>query len=289
MNKIYKYLLVGLAVLSVWIASFASAETVEDLINYLTTVNITSLSQNSITNVSYFTSSTSKWVYCFEINFSYPSWWSYPGALKVWISDKTYDLPWWWVEVWWAYIPNSLCFYNYTDYVNVQALNKNLTNISLKIYRLDSLLNTTLPVMTSLQCQTNYSLIPISDVTANYCKLNFSLISPTECPESEWTWAVLYTDWYINNVEYPWTRSLKWTIPDEIAYSVTYNTDETLVDVEWYDVDEDYINAIIENEKLTPTNEDFTTLINGLIAFIPYLFIALLFFRFVRIINKIWK
>lgn len=143
--------------------------------------------------------------------------------------------------------------------------------------------------MTSLQCQTEYNLIPINEVTANYCKLNFNLINPAECPIQSGSGAVNWSSLFINGTQYPWNASISVYIPEYIARSITYNNDENIIDIEWYNADEDYINNVIDNEKLTPTNEDFATLINGLISFIPYLFICLLFFRFVRIINRIWK
>ena len=142
---------------------------------------------------------------------------------------------------------------------------------------------------TSLECQTEYNLIPIESVTASYCKLNYDLIEPTECPINTWTGDISRTPRFINNSQYPWTALLRITIPEFIWYSVTYNTEESYIEIEWLNADTNYIENVINNEKLTPTNEDFEKLIWWLATFIPYLFIALLIIRMVKIFNKIWK
>ena len=143
---------------------------------------------------------------------------------------------------------------------------------------------------TSLECQTEYSLIPIEDVTTNYCKLNFDLIEATECPWIwEWTWEINRTARYINDVQYPWTASLKIDIADFLEYSTTYNSWETLVDVIWVDADEDYIEDVIAKTQMTPTAEDFWTMINGLQEFIPYIMIWLLMTFFIVLVKKFFR
>lgn len=143
---------------------------------------------------------------------------------------------------------------------------------------------------TSLECQTNYNLIPIADVTANYCKINHDLIEATECPNIwEWTWDVQRTARYINNQQYPWTSMLHINIADFLQWHTTYNESETIIDVVWVDADEEYINWIINKTQMTPTAEDMWTLVNGLQAFIPYLFIWLLMAYTIVLINKLFK
>lgn len=143
--------------------------------------------------------------------------------------------------------------------------------------------------MTSLECQTEYNLIPVSEVTANYCKLNYDLIDPADCPINEWTGTIVRSNLTINNTPYAQNQNINVYIPDFLAWNVAFNDFNTTIEVEGYNADEDYINNVIDQEKLTPTNEDFTNMILALTWFIPYLFIALLFFWIVRIINRIWK
>lgn len=143
---------------------------------------------------------------------------------------------------------------------------------------------------TSLECQTEYNLIPITDVTANYCKLNFDLIAPTECPNIwEWTGAVNRTARYINNQQYPWTASLKLNIADFLERQTTYNQDETIVNIIWYDADEDYIEWIIEKEQITPNNEDIEYFFRWLANYIPLIFIWFFIILVAKIIKKAIK
>lgn len=143
---------------------------------------------------------------------------------------------------------------------------------------------------TSLECQTEYNLIPITSVTENYCKLNFDLIAPTECPNIwEWTWEINRTARYINNTQYPWTASLKLNIADFLERQTTYNENETIIEVLWYDADENYINWIIAKEQLTPTPQDFETLIVWLQEFIPYIFIAMIIAFFLMLVKRFFR
>ena len=146
------------------------------------------------------------------------------------------------------------------------------------------------PNYTSLECQTEYNLIPIDDVNANYCNLNFWMIDPRDCPTTEWTWAISWTPRFINDEQYPWTNLLNINIPEDIAHSVIYNEEETIVNVEWYNADENYINWILQKEKLTPTNEDIEEMITWfMINYFPYLALAIVFLYLARKIFKLFK
>ena len=142
---------------------------------------------------------------------------------------------------------------------------------------------------TSLECQTEYSLIPISSVNANYCHVNFWLIDPMECPISEWSWTIQWSALYINNLQYASTDNINISIPEDIAWSLDYNNDDTDIDIEWYNADTTYIENVIWNTELTPTAEDMTTLVNWLQAYLPYFFIWLIMLFFIWLVKKFFR
>lgn len=142
---------------------------------------------------------------------------------------------------------------------------------------------------TSLECQTEYNLIPVSSVTQSYCELNYNLIDPSTCPISEWTWVVNWSSLFINNTQYAWNDNIEIFIPDFIWWSIIYNSWSNYIDIEWYNADTEYIENVINQEKMTPTADDFAMLIQWTANFIPYLFIWLLIIFMVKILSKIWK
>lgn len=222
------------------------------------------------------------------------------AATRFWWNDTLYINKWYCVYCWnennleiteWnTTISNYGSFTLYCFNENWSI--KNLWNtINVRVFNLNDYITNSCICnnYTSLECQTEYNLIPIESVTASYCKLNYDLIEPTECPINTGTGDISRTPRFINNSQYPWTALLRITIPDYIWFSVTYNTGESYLEIEWLNADTNYIENVINNEKLTPTNEDFEKLIWWLATFIPYLFIALLIIRMVKLFNKIWK
>lgn len=142
---------------------------------------------------------------------------------------------------------------------------------------------------TSLECQTEYNLIPINSVTKSYCELNFNLIDPSTCPTNEGNWVVNWSSLFINNTQYAWNDTIELFIPDFIWWSIIYNSWTNYIDIEWYNADTSYIENVIDNTKVTPTPEDATLLVNGLANFIPYVFIAMIISFALILINKLFK
>ena len=142
---------------------------------------------------------------------------------------------------------------------------------------------------TSLECQTEYNLIPINSITKSYCELNFNLIDPSTCPISEGSWVVNWSSLFINNTQYAWNENIEIFIPDFIWWSIIYNSWSNYIDIEWYNADTEYIENVIDNTKVTPTPEDATLLVNGLAEFIPYVFIAMIISFALILINKLFK
>ena len=141
--------------------------------------------------------------------------------------------------------------------------------------------------MSSLECQTEYWLIPINEITSNYCKINFDLIDPTECPWNN-TGDIIFSNLYINNTRYQWASNIFLRINDSLLYTYNYSGWQITIDVD-YDVDPDYIEDIINKERLTPTNQDFENLITWMQYYIPYIMIALLLWRAVFVFKKVFK
>lgn len=145
---------------------------------------------------------------------------------------------------------------------------------------------------TSLECQTEYSLIPVSEVTENYCTSNYDLISPSDCPISSWTWDISRSAIYLNNIQYAGANNIYININDILDYSTTYVDSWTsfVVDVDWYNADTDYLADILTVQQYHPDSEDFTVaFVGGLTLILPYVVVAL-FVVFVRkLITKIFK
>lgn len=145
---------------------------------------------------------------------------------------------------------------------------------------------------TSLECQTEYNLIPISEVTKNYCEINFDLIDPIDCPSSpsSWSWDVQRSALYVNNVQYNGAPNLYVNINDLLDYSMTYVEWSAVIDVDWYKADTWYMNNILTIQEYHPSSEDFTiAFVSFMTLALPYV-IVILFVVFVRkLIRKIFK
>lgn len=300
MNKLLKY---TLGILTIWICliNTTKAELIYDKINYIleqTWINIW-YTPNTIQTLD----NTTYWTYCYQISNINKNWYQYNYPIVInstnnqtqrWNNAPIYIRP--------DQENKIFCYYYNQNYINTfiwwsisSSATRNWT-YDIKVFKLDTLINEDITCQTceeqytSLECQTEYNLIPITSVTENYCKLNFDLIAPTECPNIwEWTWEINRTARYINNTQYPWTASLKLNIADFLERQTTYNENETIIEVLWYDADENYINWIIAKEQLTPTPQDFETLIVWLQEFIPYIFIAMIIAFFLMLVKRFFR
>ena len=145
---------------------------------------------------------------------------------------------------------------------------------------------------TSLECQTEYSLIPVSDVTENYCTSNFYLISPSDCPVSSWSGDTQWSALFLNNVQYAWASNIYVNISDLLDYSTTYidSGASFVLDVDWYVADTEYLNDILTVQEYHPDSEDFTTAFVGVLTlWLPYVVVALFVVLIWKLIRKIFK
>lgn len=145
---------------------------------------------------------------------------------------------------------------------------------------------------TSLECQTEYSLIPVSDVTENYCTANFDLISPADCPISSWTWDTQWSALFLNNVQYAGASNIYVNISDLLDYSTTYidSGSSFVLDVDWYVADTWYLNDILTVQEYHPNSEDFTTaFVSVMTLWLPYIVVALFVLFIRKLVKKIFK
>ena len=133
---------------------------------------------------------------------------------------------------------------------------------------------------TSLECQSEYSLIPISSVDQNYCTTN-NLCPSEDCPDTPiYTWDL--TPWvsniFINDVFHPGAYNVIMNIPQEIDWDYTYTNSgyNFNLDVVWYNQDTEYIEGLIDVQNYKPTSEDFTNVFGGF-GYFGWLLVACLF------------
>ena len=135
------------------------------------------------------------------------------------------------------------------------------------------------PQYTSSECQSEYNLIPISDIDSEYCTIN---------DLCEFTWS--YSNIYINDIWFPSKPFIYLSIPDTINWDYTWNSWSMSVDVWDYNVDTDYIDWLVAMNTYQPTSEDFTNVfVGGLTLIFPYIFIALLILFIRKLVKRIFK
>lgn len=131
--------------------------------------------------------------------------------------------------------------------------------------------------MTSIECQTEYSLIPISEVDINYCVAN------SLCPACD-----NISQLIINDVEMSGSTVININIPEELERDYNYDVETNNLDIEiigyWYD--QEKMQQMVNTQYYQPTAEDMNNLIWKIAEFIPLLAIMLLFVRTWYIIKK---
>lgn len=140
---------------------------------------------------------------------------------------------------------------------------------------------------TSLECQQEYSLIPVSSVDQNYC------VSNNLCPASEGgeceSWSVNWSALYINNVQHLGGAIIRVDIPEEIERDYTQGTGEFDLDVVGYNVDYEAIQNKIDIQNYKPSQEDFNNVIWVLAWYMPLIVILIWFVVILALIKKPFK
>lgn len=131
----------------------------------------------------------------------------------------------------------------------------------------------------SQQCQSEYNLIPINEVDNAYCESNnlcSSSSNPSDCPN------VWISNLFINDIFHPGAFNIIMNIPEEISrdYAYTNSWYNFNLDIEWYNVDYEKMQSVIDSQSYIPTEEDFQNIIailtpyTKIIVFFVFLFIV---------------
>lgn len=263
-----KLLLVLLAVFGILFASFSSADNFYQNIDFWTTIvgdnNVHSIvwDSNSI-SCFYWVSST----FCNNLQFKFLD-----------------DVDWYFLSnssLWWCETYKPVCF-SWLNTIEFKRYNSS-NNITVRYFKLPLNICSSCPTCpnqyTSLQCQTEYNLIPISSVDSNYCQSNNLCPSCPVCPDSPSLW---YSQLYINNILHLWAPNIIMNIPEEIDwdYAYTNSWQNMNIDVVWYNVDYEKIDSIVQFQNYKPSSEDFQKIIwllapyTKIIVFFVFLFIV---------------
>lgn len=143
---------------------------------------------------------------------------------------------------------------------------------------------------TSLECQNEYNLIPVENVTKEYCEINHNLISPESCPICEWSGSINWSALYINNEQVSSASRINVNIDDWIDYNLNYVEDSATINVTGPEWDQEYIQWIIDTNSYQPSTEDFKNVfVWWLTLILPYLVVVLFVVFIWKFIRKIFK
>lgn len=134
-------------------------------------------------------------------------------------------------------------------------------------------------------CQWLYSTCD-NNLSSCSNELNFCL---SNWWSSSCSWDIQWSSLYINNIQHLWASSIFVNIPEEISWSYTNENDEFDLDIEWYNLDIEYIDSIIRTQNYKPTSEDFTELVKMLAPYSKILIFCLFMFIIWAWIKKPFK
>lgn len=140
---------------------------------------------------------------------------------------------------------------------------------------------------TSQECQTEYSLIPVSSVDQSYCESNNLCPSwwSSDCPN------VWVSNLFINDIFHPWAFNVIINIPQEIDwdYAYTWSWSNFNLDIVWYNVDYTKVQDQIDIQNYKPTTDELSQIVSEIVPlFVPWLAIILLLYFIFRFIKKIF-
>lgn len=266
-----KYLFWLLTFILIWLINFWYCSTVEDLITVIGSDTVV-LNRWEYATLVHMSSASDYWTYCIKLS-SWVNW----TQLAIWFNSSLSFTQNWWYNIYNWYVWKYLCIYSDLDYIFIY--NNSQTNditISYDLFKLNVLFDTDIPRMTSLECQRNYWLMPIDDVNQNFCLSNWL------CPSSECSWGVSsWNNWsalYINEIQHQSAPIINIMIPEEFDWDYTVDSESFDLDVNWYNVDTEYIDWIIRTQNYKPTSEDFTNLVWMLAPYSKYLIFLVFIF-----------
>ena len=136
----------------------------------------------------------------------------------------------------------------------------------------------------SLECQSEYSLIPISSVDSNYCTTNW--LCPSSWGGDCWTWSINWSSLFINDIQHLWKPIITIDIPEEINWDYTSTDTEFSVEVIGYNVDYEKMNQVLSIQKYIPSSEDFTQVVWILAPYMKILVFVLFVYIVIRRLKK---
>lgn len=263
-----------LAIWTVLFVGFSSADNVWTLVQNINidSTTISTSSWKTLVNFWY----NSSFTVCFRL------YWSINSTLDFWISKNNNSSPDAFVKYYRGWQGYYYCIFKGADdaYFVIKS-EVSTENVYWDYFILDNLLETTIPVYTSLECQIEYNLIPIEEVDSAYCESNNlcpAWWTPSDCPN------VWVSNLFINDIFHPWAFNVIMNIPSEIDwdYAYTNSWNNINIDVVWYNQNEEYINAWIDTNNYRPTSSDFTNIFSNFSQFwgllVATLFVILVFY-----------
>lgn len=277
-------------IITLWLVNFWSCWTVSDLITIIHSESNISINAGSMYSLFSNFYSSNVWTYCVKIN----SFSSNDDFLQLWTSyhnNWSFDLNnTQFININSNDSPTMTCFFFQYWNIVVKNSSSSVSNFSYDIFKLSDLLAENLPIMTSLECQTEYNLIPISSVDSNYCEINWLCPACPVCPELSWWLSnfYIYSDW--RYVHLSWTYNYYVNIPDYLDYSYDYSNwwDDLDLDI-WVSVDTWYISSVKWVQGSIPNQVDLNNIITWVLPlFVPWLCIILLLYFIFRFVKKVF-
>ena len=130
-----------------------------------------------------------------------------------------------------------------------------------------------------------------SEVTSNYCEVEFWLIDPENCPASGGTGDVNWSSFFVNSHQVQGAENIYLFLPDFLNWDYTYIDSGTTLNIEVENEgDTEYIQSVIDINSYRPTSEDFTSVfVNGLTWIMPYIVIVLFIIFIRKLLRKIFR
>lgn len=180
---------------------------------------------------------------------------------------------------------------DYSDYVSLTDYNNLLSEYNYLSWQFIILQNNYNNCQSSLNsCQSNTSwfndLLNNCSNSLNACNNSLTSCLQQNCPET--ITGTNRSSLFINNIQYPWAPTIKFTIPEEIERDQNTDEEETNIDVIWYGYDQDKMQQMVNTQYYKPTAEEMSWLMEKIADFLPLVAVALLIARIRRVIKKVF-
>lgn len=244
--------------------------------------------------------------FCSSVYLSEWDWnryWSSSVWLNAWTTaniwpDWNWEILWYWtfcvsfsrwncVYDWITYSTNwttkTLCFFNdSSSTINFSVSCTNTYTAKAYYYTF-----TSVPLTWSLfECEECEECVECPTIDSEYCVSN-DLCPSSDCPV--YTWDSNWSSLYINDIQHEGAWTINITIPDEFNWDYTNENDVFDLDIEWYNVDTEYIDWIIRTQNYQPTTEDLTNIFSNFGYFggllVACLFVILVFYMIKKIFS----